>query len=131
MKRWFNIVLCLILSIAVLTASEGINIMHCMHSGKTTIMLGGNYTNGNTDDTGTRGCMGFTHVQLSPTLIAQGATHLHHDSKPLQLPATLTANPTNLFVWPSHLKHVTVVKPMCHDGPPPRVTLSLLRVLLM
>lgn len=131
MKQWCNIMICLVLSMAVLTASEGINIMHCMHSGKTTIMMGGNYTNGNMNDSGTRGCMGFIHVQLSPTLIAQGTALLHHDSAPLLLPATFTADPTNLAAWASPMRLVTMVKPMCHDGPPPRATLSLLHILLI
>lgn len=131
MRPLRDILLCMILSIAVMTTGEGVSFMRCIHSGKTTILLGGNYGCDNTSGADTHGCMSITHIQLSPAMTAQGPIVLNHFLASLMLPAAMMSDCIESLSGMTLARLITMVGHMCHDGPPPLDVIHFLHTLLI
>jgi len=127
MKKFGHILLSLLLSINILFIGEGINLVHCTHTGATELIstLESGTDNKECDEPDC--CTIVEHIELSPTTMAQSQ---NIDFHAMQLLVAALPSLVEEWLLPAEYKAATQYAPTVWKDQPRRY-LSFIRILLI
>lgn len=127
MRKFCHIFLSLLLTINILFIGEGINLVHCTHTGTTELISSLESGTDNKDCDEPDCCTIVEHIELSPTNVAQSQTIDFHA---MQLLAAALPSLVAEWLQPAEYKAVAHYAPMVWKNTPRRY-LSFIRILLI